>query len=46
MVALGYYLGAALMIGAGIVEAVIGVDADNKALEDVADPLGASSSSP
>ena len=46
MVALGYYLGAALMIGAGIVEAVIGVDAENKALEDVADPLGASSTSP
>lgn len=46
MVALGYYLGAALMIGAGIVEAVIGVDAENKALEDVADPLGASSSTP
>ncbi len=44
-VAFGYYLGAGLMIAAGVVEAVIGVDAENKALEDVADPLAASSSS-
>jgi MFS family permease len=41
-VAFGYYLGAGLMIAAGIVELLIGVDAENKSLEDIASPLSAS----
>jgi ABC-type uncharacterized transport system permease subunit len=40
-VALGYYLGAALMILAGVVEVVLGVQAEQKSLEDVAAPLSA-----
>ena len=40
-VTLGYYLGAALMIAGGIVEAVIGVEAAQRSLEDVATPLSA-----
>jgi MFS family permease len=35
----GYLLGAAVMIVGGIVDAVLGVDAEQKALEDVAEPL-------
>ncbi|GMA88106.1 hypothetical protein GCM10025868_33560 [Angustibacter aerolatus] len=35
----GYLLGAALMIGGGLVEAFIGVEAAGKSLEDVAAPL-------
>lgn len=38
-VAMGYYLGAGLMIAAGVVEAVIGVDAEGERLEDLAAPL-------
>jgi MFS family permease len=41
-VAFGYYLGAGLMILAGIVEALIGVDAENTSLEELAAPLSAS----
>ena len=37
----GYMLGAALMIGAGIVQALIGVEAAQKDLEQVAKPLSA-----
>src|SRR3954454_671423 len=37
----GYILGAALMIGAGIVQAVLGIEAARKNLEDVATPLSA-----
>ena len=37
----GYILGAALMIAAGIVQAVIGVEAARKDLEDIAKPLSA-----
>ena len=37
----GYILGAALMVGAGIVQAVIGIEAAQKNLEDVAKPLSA-----
>jgi MFS family permease len=40
-VALGYYLGAALMIGAGVVEWLLGVNAENQQLEDIAAPLSA-----
>jgi hypothetical protein len=36
---LGYLLGAVIMIGGGLVEAVLGIDAENKSLEDVATPL-------
>jgi MFS family permease len=38
-VASGYYLGAVLMIAAGIVECVLGVEAARKPLEQVAPPL-------
>jgi MFS family permease len=41
MVAVGYYIGAGLMIAAGIVEMVIGVEASQRPLEDVAEPLTA-----
>jgi sugar phosphate permease len=39
MIALGWSAGAVLMIVGGIVELVLGVDAENKPLEDVAPPL-------
>ena len=38
-VALGYFIGAGLMIAAGLVEMFLGVDAENTSLEDVAEPL-------
>jgi MFS family permease len=38
-VAIGYGIGAALMIGAAAVEAIWGVDAERKSLESVARPL-------
>ena len=38
-VAIGYYVGAALMIAGGVVEVFLGVDAERKSLEDVAQPL-------
>ena len=41
LLALGWVVGAALMIGGGIVEIVLGVDAEQKSLEDVAAPLSA-----
>jgi MFS family permease len=37
----GYALGAALMVGAGLVEALIGVEAAGRELEDIAAPLSA-----
>jgi MFS family permease len=40
-IAPGYFLGAALMIGAGIVEAFLGVKAEGQSLEDIATPLTA-----
>ena len=40
-IAPGYFVGAALMIIGGIVAAVLGVDAENKSLEDIAEPLTA-----
>lgn len=39
--ALGYLIGAALMCAAGLVEVFLGVDAEQKSLEDVATPLSA-----
>ena len=38
-VAIGYYIGAGLMIAGGLVEVFLGVDAEQKSLEDVAEPL-------
>ena len=40
-IALGYYIGAALMVIGGIVEIVLGVQAENQSLEDIATPLTA-----
>jgi len=37
----GYYVGAGLMIAAGLVELVLGVDAAQRSLEDIAKPLTA-----
>jgi MFS family permease len=37
----GYLIGAALMVAAGLVEMVIGVDAEGRSLEDIAMPLTA-----
>ena len=40
-VVVGYYIGAGLMIAAGLVEMFLGVDAAQRSLEDVAEPLTA-----
>ena len=40
-IAVGYFIGAVLMIGGGIVEAFLGVKAEGQALEDLAMPLTA-----
>ncbi len=40
-IALGYYVGAALMVIGGVVELIFGVQAENQALEDIATPLTA-----
>ena len=40
-IAVGYYIGAALMIAGGIVEAFLGVKAEGKSLESIAQPLTA-----
>jgi hypothetical protein len=40
-IAPGYFIGAALMIIGGVVEIILGVRAENQALEDVATPLTA-----
>ena len=40
-VMLGYLLGGGLMIGAAVVEAFLGVDAERRSLEEVAPPLSA-----
>jgi MFS family permease len=44
-VAIGYYIGAALMIAAGLVEVFFGVNAERKSLEEIAQPLSVSSRS-
>ncbi len=44
-VAVGYFIGAGLMIAAGLVEVFLGVDAENRSLEDVADPLSKTTAS-
>ncbi|MCX7520786.1 MFS transporter [Microbacterium sp. STN6] len=38
-VVVGYYIGAGLMIAAGLVEVFLGIDSERKSLEDIADPL-------
>jgi len=40
-IAIGYYIGAALMIAGGLVEAFLGVKAEGQALESIAQPLTA-----
>ena len=40
-IALGYFIGAALMVGGGIVEAFLGVKAEGQSLENIAKPLTA-----
>jgi MFS family permease len=40
-IAIGYFIGAVLMIGGGLVEAFLGVKAEGRALEDLAMPLTA-----
>jgi len=40
-IAIGYFIGAALMIAGGIVEAVLGVKAEGQSLENIAKPLTA-----
>ncbi len=37
----GYFLAGALMLGAAVVEAVLGIDAEGKSLESIAEPLSA-----
>ena len=40
-IAVGYFIGAVLMIGGGLVEAVLGIKAEGRSLEDIATPLTA-----
>ena len=40
-IALGYFIGAALMVAGGVVEAVLGVKAEGRSLESIAQPLTA-----
>jgi MFS family permease len=40
-IAIGYFIGAALMIIGGVIEAVLGVRAEGRSLEDIAQPLTA-----
>lgn len=42
-VAIGYFIGAGLMIAAGLVELFLGVNAEGRSLEDIATPLSARS---
>jgi MFS family permease len=46
MLALGWTFGAVLMMIGGVVELVLGVDAERKSLEDVAPPLSAAGTQP
>ncbi|WKN47307.1 MFS transporter [Nocardioides sp. Arc9.136] len=45
-IAIGYFIGAALMIAGGIVEAFLGVRAEGKSLESIAQPLTADDDEP
>jgi MFS family permease len=44
-VAIGYYIGAGLMIAAGLVELFLGVEAAKRSLEDIAPPLSSTTTS-
>jgi MFS family permease len=44
-IAIGYFIGAVLMIGGGLVEAFLGVKAEGQSLEDIAQPLTAEDTS-
>jgi MFS family permease len=43
-IAIGYFIGAALMIAGGVVEAILGVRAEGRSLESIAQPLTAEDS--
>ena len=45
-IAVGYYLGAALMVAGGIIEILRGVRAEGQSLEDIAKPLTAEDDDP
>ncbi|WP_148574621.1 MFS transporter [Nocardioides caldifontis] len=45
-IAIGYFIGAALMVAGGIVEAFLGVKAEGKSLESIAQPLTAEDDAP
>jgi MFS family permease len=45
-IAVGYFIGAVLMIGGGVVEAVLGVRAEGQSLESIAQPLTAEEPAP
>jgi hypothetical protein len=40
-IAIGYFIGAALMVAGGVIEAILGVKAEGRSLEDIAQPLTA-----
>jgi MFS family permease len=44
-VAVGYFIGAGLMIAAGLVEVFLGVNAERRSLEDIAEPLSQTNAS-
>lgn len=45
-IAVGYFIGAALMIAGGVIQAIFGVKAEGKSLESIAQPLTAEEVSP
>ena len=45
-IAIGYFIGAALMVAGGVVEAFLGVKAEGQSLENIAKPLTAEEEEP
>ncbi len=45
-IAIGYFIGAALMIGGGVIEILLGVKAEGRSLESIAQPLTAEDEAP
>jgi MFS family permease len=45
-IAVGYFIGAALMVAGGVIQAIFGVKAEGKSLESIAQPLTAEEVSP
>ena len=45
-IAIGYFIGAALMIAGGVIQALLGVKAEGKSLESIAQPLTAEETAP